>query len=136
MQAARLQLRRERRAARAMDGERLEELAPKAQAGTKERQLEKRKELAASHRAFAAQKEGGDGLDMPDTELLGGGEESLEAYKKRQQELDRKKSERELRKDEVMRARRAEREERARQFQQREDKTMESLLQLARDRYG
>ena len=42
----------ERKHERRLEKERLEELVPRAEAGTRERQLEKRKEVTAAHRAF------------------------------------------------------------------------------------
>jgi hypothetical protein len=132
----RAQLRQERRAERALEKARLDELAPKAEAGTRERQLEKRREAAASNRAFAAAKDGGDAPEVADGELLGEGEDSLQSFRREKQEQERRKTDKQLRRDEIARARRAEREERVREFQQREERTMEGLMKLARERYG
>jgi hypothetical protein len=132
---AREDLRHERRMNRKTEKERLEELVPRAQAGTRERQLEKRKDAATSNKAFATAKEGGDIVEVPESDLMGG-EEGIEGYKKKKQEFERKKNEREIRKDEIARARREEREERAREFREREENTMKGLIELARKRYG
>lgn len=127
----------QRRAARKADKkaqrEALEAIIPRAEAGTRERQLEKRAEVAASNRAFAASKEG----DMPevrDSELLGGGEE--DDFRRMKKEAERRKSEKEVRREEVLRARAAEREERVRGLREKEEKTMEMFKGLVKDRFG
>ena len=129
-------LRRERRTERSKDKERIEELAPRAEAGSKERQLEKKKELASSNRAFAAAKEGGVLIEMPETDLMGGDEDDIASFKKRKSEMERQKSERELRREEISRAKREEREQRQREFKEREDRTMQQFIELAKKRFG
>lgn len=124
-----------RRVARLTEKERLEELAPRADAGTRERQLEKKRELASSNKAFASAKDGGDVAEVPDSDLMGGGDD-LEGFKKQKVQSERKKNERELRREEIMRARKEEQEERAREFREREERTMKGLVELARKRFG
>ena len=109
---------------------------PKAEAGTKERQLEKKKEVASANKAFAVAKEGGDMPDIADKDLLGGDEDDLASFKKRKTEVDRQKSERELRREEISRAKREEREQRQREFRAREEKTMQGFVELAKRRFG
>ncbi|KAI7305717.1 hypothetical protein KC340_g11924, partial [Hortaea werneckii] len=58
-EAQRAQIREDRRQDRKTQKERLEELVPRAEPGTRERQLEKKREKAAANRAFRDAKEGG-----------------------------------------------------------------------------
>ena len=116
-----------------------DEVAPRAEAGTRERQLEKRREVAASNRAFAESRRGGSpGAAVPDAELMGGGDgkEELEALKKAKEKEQRKKNEREIRKEEMLRARAAEREERLQSYRRKEEETMGFLRSLAKQRFG
>ena len=133
--AARDALRHERRVHNALEKEKLDELAPRAEPGTKERQREKKRELASSNRAFAAMKEGGDVADVTEEDLMGG-DEGVQNYKKQKKETERKKNEREIRREEIMRAKREEREQRAREFREREERTIKGLVELARRRFG
>ena len=130
-------LRYERKMQKAQEKVRFEELVPRAEPGTKERQLEKKREVASTNRAFAAAKtEGGGVVEIPDSELLGDNDDGVDDYKRRKKEMERKKSEREIRKEEVMRARTAEREERTRAYKEKEEKTMKGLIELAKQRFG
>ncbi|TKA67617.1 hypothetical protein B0A55_09264 [Friedmanniomyces simplex] len=128
-----LQLRREHQ-------QRLDELAPRADPGSRERQLEKKREVSASHNAAHAAKEGGgDGGDaeVGDRELLGdGGDEDEASHKAAVKKLEKQKGERELRKEEVLRARAAEREERVAEVRRKEERTMGVLREMARQRFG
>ena len=114
---------------------RLDELAPRADAGTRERQLEKRAATTSVHRSFADAKEGG-ADEVKDSDLMGADGDGVEGYKKAVREEQRKKSEREVRKEEVLRARAAEREERLRRGREKEERTMGFLRGLARERFG
>lgn len=114
--------------------ERLDEIAPRAEAGTRERQLEKRRDLAASNRAFATSKEVGGEVDIPESDVMGG--DDLSDLKRKKQEDQRRKTEREIRRDEVLRARAAELEERTQRMREKEEKTMSMLRELARSRFG
>lgn len=130
-------LRDRRRSDRKQQKEQLEEIAPRAEAGTKDRMLEKKREKADANRAFAAGKtESGGVEDVPETDLLGGDDEGIEGYKKQKREMERKKNERELRREEIVRARQAEREERIQQYKEREEQTMSGLIALAKARFG
>ena len=112
----------------------MDELAPRAEPGSKDRILEKKREKADSQRAFAAG--AGGGLeDVPETDLFGGDEDGG-GFKKQRRELERKKNEREIRREEMLRARQAEHEQRVQEYKAREEKTMSGLVALARARFG
>ena len=128
------ELRGERRLDRRAQKERLDELVPKADAGTRERQLEKKRDLAASNKSFAnAAHEAGD-TDLRDSDVMG--EDGLSEFKRMKQHEERKKNERELRREEVLRARRAEREEKVKGLREKEEKTMAYLKEIAKQRFG
>ena len=114
----------------------LDDLLPQAEPGSKDRILEKKREKADSNRAFASAKtEAGGVEEVPENDLLGG-EDGIEGFRKRKTELERKKNEREIRKEEILRARNEEREERMREYRAKEEKTMAGLVALARARFG
>lgn len=73
--------------------------------------------------------------EVPDTELMGGGD-GIESLKKLKEVGERKKNERELRREEIMRARMAEREERLSEYRSKEEGTMQMLKALAKQRFG
>ena len=115
----------------------LEEIVPRAEAGSKDRLLEKKREKADSNRLFAAGKTEAGGVDeVPEGDLLGDDDGGIEGFKKRKGELERKKNERELRKEEILRARAEEREERVRAYREKEEQTMSGLIALAKARFG
>jgi hypothetical protein len=134
-EARKADLRYERKQDRNLQKERLEELVPRAQPGSRERQLEKKRETAAVIREFRDAKEGGGMEEVGESELMGGGD-SMDDYKAKMKTRERQNTEREIRKEEVLRARAAEREERLAQHRAKEDKTMEMLRGLAKQRYG
>ncbi|KAH8695359.1 hypothetical protein BGW36DRAFT_382536 [Talaromyces proteolyticus] len=116
-----------------------DEVAPRAEPGTHERKMEKKREKAAANREFAAGKRGGSpSMDAaPDSELLGGGgDDDLETLKRAKEQEKKKKNEREIRREEIMRARRAEREERLTEYRKKEEETMGWLKALAKQRFG
>ncbi|KAI1104949.1 hypothetical protein F4804DRAFT_305538 [Jackrogersella minutella] len=125
-------LRQARRADRALQKARLEELVPRAEPGTRERQLEKRREAGDKMRAF---RERSPGLEVGEAELMGGGD-GVGELKRLKAVAERRKSEREIRREEEDRARVAEREERIREYRVREEGTMEVLRRIARERFG
>lgn len=131
--AARADLRHQRKLDRSEQRERLDDIAPRAAAGTRERQLEKRQDTAAAHRAFRDAGEAGM-AEVGEREMLGSG--GADEFKQRQQQEQRRKSERELRKEEQLRARALEREERLAGMREKEAKTMDMLKQLARERFS
>lgn len=114
-----------------------DEVAPRAEPGTHERRMQKRQEAAASNRAFAESRRGGSpGEAAPDEMLMGSGENDLAELKKEQERAQRKKNEREIRREEILRARAAEREERVRRYRQKEEDTISWLKTLAKQRFG
>lgn len=122
----------------------LDELAPRAAPGTRDRQLEKKREKADAVRAFAASKTDAVGAveDVPDDALFGGGAEDdgdgggIEGYKKRKKEAERKKTEMEVRREENARAKEVERQERREAYKRREEEVMRGLVEVARARFG
>ena len=115
----------------------MEELAPRAEAGSKERMMEKKREKADVNKAFASAKtEDGGVAEVPENELLGDDDGGLEGFKKQKREMERKKNEREIRREEVSRARAEEREERVKQYRAKEEATMKGLVELAKARFG
>ena len=127
-------IRSERLDDRRLQKERLDDLVPKAAPGTRDRQLEKKRETADSNRAFASVREQGD-VELRDADVMGD-EDHLSDLKRMKVENERKKNEREVRREEVLRARRAEREERVAGMRQKEEKTMSILKEIARARFG
>lgn len=73
---------------------------------------------------------------MPESDLLGDEDGGIEGFKKQKKEMDRKKNEREIRREEVLRARMEEREERIREYRAKEERTMSGLVALAKARFG
>ena len=131
--AARVEdLRSARKADRAVQKERLDELAPRAEPGTRERQLEKKKLASEANKAF---REASPDREVGERELMGG-EDGAGDYKRMLVSMQKRKTERELRREEFTRARDAEREERAAAYQEKEDVTMARLRELARQRFG
>lgn len=126
-------VRYERKEDRKAQKERLEELVPRADPGSRERQLEKRRETTSTLKEFRDAKEGGD-AEVRDADLLGA--DDIDEYKRHRKEMERKKTEREIRREEVLRARAAEREEKLAEFRQKEAATMDYLRAIAKDRFG
>ena len=136
-QAQRGDLRFDRRQDRKEQKERLDELVPRAEAGSKDRMLEKKREKADSHRAFASAKtEAGGVEEVPESDLLGDADGGIEGFKKRKSDMERKKNERELRKEAILKERAEEREERVQAYKEKEAKTMSGLIALAKARFG
>lgn len=113
--------------------EALDELVPRAEAGTRERQLEKKREVNETMKSFREKSPGA--VEVPESELMGGGD-SLGEFKAKKQEFERKKNDRELRREEMLMARAAERDERLQEYREKEDKTMAMLRGLARQNFG
>lgn len=113
-----------------------DELAPRAEPGTRERQLEKRREAAAANRSFAEGRRGGSPEGAPEEELMGSGDNDLTTLRKEKDKEQRKKNEREIRREEILRARAAEREERIQKYHEKEQETMGWLHTLAKQRFG
>jgi hypothetical protein len=123
----------ERKLERKVQKERLDELAPRADAGTRERQLEKKRETTSMHASFRDARSPG-AEDVGEGDLLG--DDGIDGYKRKKVEEEKKKSERQLRKEEIWRARAEERREKVQIQKAKEDRTMEMLMALAQERYG
>lgn len=127
-------LRLARKADRTEQRARLEELVPRAEPGTRERQLEKKREVNEKMRGFRDKSPGG-GAEVGEAELMGGGD-SVAEYKRLKAVAERRKTEREVRREEEARIKAAEREDRVREYRRKEDDTMEVLKRIARERFG
>ncbi len=126
-------MRYERKAERKTQKERMDELAPRADPGSRERQLEKKRETTSTLQSFRDAKEGGD-VDIGESELMG--DDGIDAYKAKKRADERVKNEREIRREEIARARAAEREEALSARRAKEAQTMQFLKQLAQERFG
>ncbi|KAM0439899.1 hypothetical protein ACHAPT_000997 [Fusarium lateritium] len=133
-QASIADLRAARKADRATQRERLDDLVPRAEPGTRERMLEKRAAVADKMRSFRDKSPGAMEAST-ERELMGGGD-SVEEYKQAKQQEQRRKTEREIRREEMERAKREEIEEKRRAWREREEGTMGMLKELARQRFG
>ncbi|KAK2590369.1 hypothetical protein QQS21_011945 [Conoideocrella luteorostrata] len=131
-ESRRQDLRQARKADRVLQKERLDELVPRAEPGTRERKLEKKKETNETMKQF---REKSPGMEVGDGELMGGGDE-LQEYRRMKEKEKEKKSERQVRREEFERARREEMEERRRAWQEKEDGTVSMLRELAKQRFG
>jgi len=123
----------ERKGDRKLQQERLEDLVPRADPGSRERQLEKKRDIAVSNRVFAASKDS-DMAEVQDSDLMG--EDTMSELKNMKKEQERRKTEREIKREEILRARMVEREERVKHMRAKEDKTMSMLREIARERFG
>ncbi len=123
----------ERKAERGLQKARLEELVPRADPGSRERQLEKKRETTSTLQSFRDAKEGGD-VDVAESDLMG--DDGIDALKKKKRDEQRKMTEREIRREEIFRAKEAERNERLSERREKEEKTMDFLRQIARERFG
>ena len=123
----------ERKMDRRTQKARLEEMAPRADPGSHERRLEKKRETTTTLKDYRNAKDGGD-ADVGDADLLG--EDEVNTFKKQKNEMQRKKNERELRREEIMRARAAEWEERLAERKAKEDRTMQHYQALVKERFG
>ncbi|KAI0438956.1 hypothetical protein F4803DRAFT_70197 [Xylaria telfairii] len=133
---ARSLLRQERKADRTLQKERLDELAPRADPGSQARRLEKRHEVRDANSSFANAKSSNEMPDLPDADLMGGDGGGIEEYKRLRREADRRKTEREVRREEILRAKREEREDRVREYREREAHTVDMLREIAKSRFG
>ncbi|KAM7197388.1 hypothetical protein V8F33_005609 [Rhypophila sp. PSN 637] len=128
-------LRALRKEDRKLQKERLDEILPRADAGTRERKIEKRKLVNEKMKGFREHSPGA--AEVPEEDLLGGGEgDSLEEQKRRLKVHEIKVSERQLRREAMEREKAMEREERIREFKEREEKAVARLRELARRRFG
>ncbi|CAN8097894.1 unnamed protein product [Discula destructiva] len=126
-------LRLARKADRTAQKEALDELVPRAEPGTRERKLEKKAAVNEKMRSF---RDRGDAVqEVDDGELMGGGD-GVEDFKKAVASQQRKKTERELRREEEARARFEEREKKLKEWREREEEKMRGLKELAKARFG
>jgi hypothetical protein len=126
-------VRYDRKAERKTQKERMEELAPRADPGSRERQLEKKRETTGTLQSFRDAKESGD-VEVGESELMG--DDGIEGYKAKKKADERVKNEREIRREEIARAKAAEREEALSARRAKEAQTMEFLKQIAKERFG
>ena len=132
-QQQRTALRIARKADRSQQRETLDELAPRAEAGTKERALEKKREAGAAAKTYRENGPKAGEMEDVDEGQLFGGDADVKAIRQKE---ERKKNEREIKREEIFRARALEREERVQGLREKESKTMESLQAIARERFG
>lgn len=128
------QIRLERKADRTQQKARLDELVPRAEAGTRERALEKKKEVNEKMKGFREKSPGG-AAEVNDGELMGGGD-SFDELKRMKASAERRKTEKEIRREEIFRAKEAEREEKLKEYRDKEERAMVLLRELARQRFG
>lgn len=126
-------LRHDRKLDRQTQQERLADLAPRADPGSRERQLEKKREMTTANNAFRDAKETGD-VDVREADLMGA--DGAEEFGQELKRYQRKKTEKEIRKEEVLRARAEEREARLAVLRLKEEGTMGMLRGLAEARFG
>jgi len=126
-------IRYERKQDRKVQKERMEELVPRTDPGSRERQLEKRAAVSSVHASFKEGKDAGT-EEVGEGTLMG--DDGVDSYKAKVKAEQKKKSEREIRKEELWRARAEEREERLAEHRAKEDKTMEMLRAIAEQRFG
>lgn len=127
-------LRYARKQDRKAQKERLEELVPRAEPGSRERRLEKRAAVNEKMKGFRDKSPGGDAA-VGEADLMGGGD-GIDELKREKVENERRKTEREIRREEIARAKAEEREERLREWREREEGTMKALKELAKQRFG
>ena len=116
----------------------MEDLAPRQDPGTRARALEKRADTRAANNSFAAAKldAGADVPELAEADMFGGADDGLAGYKKRKAEQERVRTERELRREAIQRARKEEREERGREYQRKEEAVMRGLVEMAKKKFG
>ena len=118
----------ERKLARRQEKERLEELAPRADAGTHARRMEKKADVNAKMREF---RDKSPDITISDNQLMGGDDVRGEILRQK-----RIAEERQRRREEYERGREAERVNRRRELEKREEGTMEMLKKMAAERFG
>ncbi|KAI0863935.1 hypothetical protein F4860DRAFT_23618 [Xylaria cubensis] len=133
---ARALLRQERKADRTLQKERLDELVPRADPSSQARRLEKRREVRDANTSFANAKSSNEMPDLTDADLMGANDGGIEEYKKLKREAERKKTEREVKREEILRAKREEREDRIKEYREREAHTVDMLREIAKSRFG
>jgi len=126
-------IRYKRKQDRELQKERMEELVPRTDPGSRERQLEKRAAVSSVHASFKDGKDAGT-EEVGESTLMG--DDGVDDFKAKVKAERKKKNEREIRKEELWRARAEEREERLAEHRAKEEKTMEMLRAIAQQRFG
>ncbi|KAI4626165.1 uncharacterized protein J4E87_004665 [Alternaria ethzedia] len=126
-------IRHARKTDRKTQKEALDDLVPRADPNSRERQLEKKREVTSTLNSFRDAKEAGE-VDVAESDLMG--DDGIDVYKKKKKEQERQKNEREIRREEIARAREAERNERLSERREKEAGTMEFLKRIAAERFG
>ncbi len=127
-------LRLARKEDRAEQRERLDELLPRADPGSRERRLEKKQAVNDKMRGFRERSPGGD-AEVREADLLGGGD-GVHDYKRMLVTMQRRKKAWEVRAEEEERAKAAERDEKLRGYREKEEETIARLRELARQRFA
>ncbi|KAI9725294.1 MAG: hypothetical protein M1828_003309 [Chrysothrix sp. TS-e1954] len=125
------------RASAALEKSRLADLLPpsSSEPGSKAHQLEKKRLAASTAATFRASKpQAGELQDVGDAEL--GFQDEGVGVKGMKMQEERRRSEREIKREEIRLARKAEWEERMAVVREREERSMEGLKRLARERFG
>jgi len=95
--------------------------------------MEKRQDAAATRASYREQKSPGVG-EVGEGDLMG--DDGIQAYKQKRKEEEMRKSQWAIRREEMDRVRGEERKERVSAMAAKEDKTMNMLRDLARQRFG
>ncbi|KAK4199743.1 hypothetical protein QBC40DRAFT_202167, partial [Triangularia verruculosa] len=128
--------RHERKIFRKEHKELLDDLLPKADPGSRERKLEKKRELTDKLKSFSQAKDAGAMEEVNERDLMGGGDDALEELQRVKRLREQKQNQRQGKREEEEMLRRKEREERVRGYREREEKVMEGLRGLVRERFG
>ncbi|KAK4677023.1 hypothetical protein QC764_408940 [Podospora pseudoanserina] len=124
----------ERKTFRKFHREQLDELVPKADPGSRERKLERKREVTEKLKGFGQDKE--QGVEEVNEGDLMGGDDAIEELKRMKKLREERQNQRQSRREEEEMLRRQEREERVRGYKEREERVMEGLRGLVRERFG
>jgi len=110
-------------------------LPNRAEPGSRERKLEKRRELNEKLREF---RERSPGVGEVDESVLMGGREmdAQEEWREMVRRREERRAEKERRREEVARAKRLEKEEKLREWREKERRVLNQLREIARERFG
>ncbi|OLL24272.1 hypothetical protein NEOLI_003405 [Neolecta irregularis DAH-3] len=124
-QEAQLARKRDRR----IQKDRLEELAPKAEPGTRERQLEKKRELNQKLKSF--REKSPDGVELKESDIYGDDD-----FKAKLAISKNAAAQREEMKEDRLREREMEKSVRKKELLTKEEETMKMFKEIAKQRYG